>query len=349
MAPDRSEPRDLVLAAFQENPLGGTHRVTIASAGTLGLVGAAFVFLEGEWLVLAVCIGSVAFLTFARGLGKRRSLVLRARDLFTVGGEIDRPVRWADLQGVDAKGMGVDLIRRNGTRIHLRLRFLDPPERSEAISLVIRHWEIYLLYGPLRLPERQHAEVRSGSASLRPVSQGDRDFCVQLEIDEDYHEHQLAVGFTREMAEAVFGANLPLYEEQAAFWKYVIIEDESPAGSVTVHLHDPVLRHAQVGISILAPFQNRGLGSKALRTLVRFLRDETNLVKLSAGCFADNHRCRRALEKAGMVHCGTLSKFWLKGAHWKDGLLFELDLERDKLALAADESSTVEAYPKPDK
>lgn len=249
--------------------------------------------------------------------------MLRNEDLFTVGGEIDEGVPWSGLQAVEGIGTGAELVRKDGTRRHLALGFLKPGVRSDAISRIVRHFEVFLLHGPLTLPGQANVEIQSGALTLRPVDRYDRDFCVSVELDPDRIEYQLAIRSTRELGEAVFDEALPVYRQQCAFWKYLIVVEGSSAGIVTVHLSDPILRHAQIGIDLVAAFQNRGIGSEALRVLIEFFRRETSLLKISAGCFADNHRCRRALEKAGMRLCGSQTRFWLKGREWKDGLLFE--------------------------
>jgi RimJ/RimL family protein N-acetyltransferase len=64
-----------------------------------------------------------------------------------------------------------------------------------------------------------------------------------------------------------------------------------------------------------------------VRAALAFLGSESNLTRISAGCFSDNHACRRMLEKSEMRHLGTQRRFWLKGDAWKDGEMFEYIFE----------------------
>jgi RimJ/RimL family protein N-acetyltransferase len=131
----------------------------------------------------------------------------------------------------------------------------------------------------------------------------------------------------RELAEQSFVETLPVNGVQSTHWRFVIEKDGISVGTVNAQLSDPILREAEIGIELLPAYRNQGIRSEALAALIGFLRCESNILKLSAGCFADNLRSRRALEKAGMELRSVFSRFWLKGADWKDGAFFELILD----------------------
>jgi len=104
----------------------------------------------------------------------------------------------------------------------------------------------------------------------------------------------------------------------------VIVFKQVPVGAVSLTLVDPILRQGQIGIDLAEEFQDQGLGSEALKAWMDVIRLRTNLTKLSAGCFVENARCRRVLEKAGFSRVGTVEKFWVKDGEWKTAHWFEM-------------------------
>ena len=61
---------------------------------------------------------------------------------------------------------------------------------------------------------------------------------------------------------------------------------------------------------------NRGFGSDAIQTLVRFAFDEMNLVKLRINVFGYNERAKHILLGHGFVEEGTLRRdFYRDGAY----------------------------------
>jgi RimJ/RimL family protein N-acetyltransferase len=180
-----------------------------------------------------------------------------------------------------------------------------------------------------------------GEVRMQLASSQDLDLWVELAISPENAAHQLTRGNTREMAQAVAPAAVAVDGDSVGFARYTIMTGEQRAGFLTVYLEDPVLRHAKLGIDLLPEFWGRGYGTRAVTAIIKFLTGETNVIKVSAGCFSDNARCRRVLEKAGLEHCGSFSRFWMKAGEWKAGEHYELDLLKRRPARAITPERTI--------
>ena len=88
-------------------------------------------------------------------------------------------------------------------------------------------------------------------------------------------------------------------------------------GNASIHAIDWVSRTASFGLFIGEPSAwNRGFGTDAIRTLVRFAFDEMNLRKLRINVFEYNGKARHILESIGFVQEGKLvGEFFREGAY----------------------------------
>lgn len=94
-------------------------------------------------------------------------------------------------------------------------------------------------------------------------------------------------------------------------------DDRTHIGNASIHDIDWVSRTAWFGLFIGEPTAwNRGFGSDAIGTLVRFAFDEMNLVKLRINVFDYNERAKHVLEARGFVQEGRLQRdFYREGTY----------------------------------
>lgn len=94
-------------------------------------------------------------------------------------------------------------------------------------------------------------------------------------------------------------------------------DDRTHIGNASIHDIDWVSRTAAFGLFIGEPSAwNRGFGSDAIRTLVRFAFDEMNLQKLRINVFDYNDRAKHVLLTQGFVQEGRLRReFYREGAY----------------------------------
>jgi RimJ/RimL family protein N-acetyltransferase len=97
------------------------------------------------------------------------------------------------------------------------------------------------------------------------------------------------------------------------FWAIEV--DGTLVGTTGIHGIDWINAHATTGIMVGdKSYWRRGVATEAMRLRTRFAFHELNLHKLRTFVLADNAASRRALEKAGYRHAGTLRE-----EHWSDG------------------------------
>jgi RimJ/RimL family protein N-acetyltransferase len=94
-------------------------------------------------------------------------------------------------------------------------------------------------------------------------------------------------------------------------------DDRAHIGNASIHDIDWVSRTASFGLFIGEPTAwNKGFGSDAISTLVRFAFDEMNLQKLRINVFDYNDRAKHVLDTHGFVQEGRLRReFYREGTY----------------------------------
>jgi aminoglycoside 6'-N-acetyltransferase len=89
---------------------------------------------------------------------------------------------------------------------------------------------------------------------------------------------------------------------------------------------DPKYRHASVDLFLDPAFHGRGLGTEAVRRVVRHLLDELGHHRITIDPAAANTAAIRAYEKVGFRPVGVMRRYErdADGEGWHDGLLMEL-------------------------
>ena len=111
----------------------------------------------------------------------------------------------------------------------------------------------------------------------------------------------------------------------------VIEADGSVAGGIEWYEEtDPDYRHAGIDVYLGSAFQDRGLGTEAIRMLARHLFDERGHHRLVIDPAADNARAIRCYEKVGFRRVGIMRRYERgRDGSFHDGLL--MDMLRDEL------------------
>ena len=116
------------------------------------------------------------------------------------------------------------------------------------------------------------------------------------------------------------------FYDPAWAYTYVIEVDGEHAGIIQFHeVPDPDYQSAGVDITLAGAYQDRGLGTDALRTLVRYLIDGRGHHRVTIDPAVDNARAIRTYEKVGFKPVGVMRRYE-RGADgaWHDGLLMDL-------------------------
>lgn len=151
--------------------------------------------------------------------------------------------------------------------------------------------------------------------NLRPLAPGDEAELLRI------HATPEVVRWWDEPSEG-----FPWTDEPDAT-RYVIEVDGAVAGLIqfTEEL-DPKYRHAGIDLFLDPSVHGRGLGTEAVRRVVRLLIDERGHHRITIDPAAENAAAVRAYEKAGFRPVGVmrLSERDADGRGWHDSLLMEL-------------------------
>ena len=101
------------------------------------------------------------------------------------------------------------------------------------------------------------------------------------------------------------------------------IEAEGGAliGSIRLKRGSPEDRHADFGIGIEREYWNRGYGTDATRTILRFAFEEMNLHRVSLMVLDYNDRAQRCYEKCGFRVEGRARSARFRDGRWCDEIL----------------------------
>lgn len=117
----------------------------------------------------------------------------------------------------------------------------------------------------------------------------------------------------------------PLTDDPGAT-RLVIAVDGAVAGMIQFAEElDPKYRHASIDLFLDPALHGRGLGTEAVRTVVRHLIGERGHHRITIDPAAANAAAIRAYEKAGFSRVGVMRRYERDagGGGWHDGLLME--------------------------
>jgi aminoglycoside 6'-N-acetyltransferase len=92
---------------------------------------------------------------------------------------------------------------------------------------------------------------------------------------------------------------------------------------------EPKYRHASIDVFLDPAFHGRGIGTEAVRRVVRLLVEERGHHRITIDPAADNAAAIRSYEKVGFRPVGVMRRYEREadGEGWHDGLLMELVVE----------------------
>jgi aminoglycoside 6'-N-acetyltransferase len=160
-------------------------------------------------------------------------------------------------------------------------------------------------------------ELRGERIVLRPLRIDDAPRLAELAADPevarwwpDLDEAELAEKAERKPNEGFFA----------------VVHDGEPIGLVQYHEElDPEYRHAGIDLFVGAPYQNRGLGTDAVRTIARHLVHDRGHHRLTIDPVAHNTRAIRSYEKVGFRRVGIMREYQRDpDGSWRDGMLLDL-------------------------
>ncbi|HEX7299154.1 MAG TPA: GNAT family protein [Solirubrobacteraceae bacterium] len=117
------------------------------------------------------------------------------------------------------------------------------------------------------------------------------------------------------------------WDDEPEATRLTIEVDGAVAGMIQFHEElEPKYRHAGIDLFLDPALHNRGIGTEAIRQLVRHLIDERGHHRIVIDPAATNAAAIRSYEKAGFRPVGIMRSYErdVGGDGWHDGLLMEL-------------------------
>ena len=157
--------------------------------------------------------------------------------------------------------------------------------------------------------------LRGARVTLRPATDADVEPLTAIVEEPSVREWWGTIGSRADMAEALLDEMPFAVEVDGALAGWLSVSEEN----------EPDYRHAAIDIVLASAYQDRGLGSEALRTVIRWLIDERGHHRFTIDPAASNARAIRAYEAVGFQPVGVLRRYD-RGADgiWRDGLLMDL-------------------------
>jgi aminoglycoside 6'-N-acetyltransferase len=161
-------------------------------------------------------------------------------------------------------------------------------------------------------------ELRGDRVVLRPPTEADVDRIVELGANPEVARWWPGLTPEDVLAQA--------RGEDEDVTVFAILAGDEVAGMIQHYEEtDPEFRHAGIDLFLGAPFQGRGLGTDAVRTLARHLVRDLGHHRLVIDPAAHNERAIRCFEKVGFRRVGVMREYWRDGdGVWRDGVLLDL-------------------------
>ena len=161
------------------------------------------------------------------------------------------------------------------------------------------------------------------SVSIRPASDADVDFLVELYSDEEVRPFLAAAG-SYDRA----GVAARVAQDPAAGGLLVIELSGEAAGAMAWELVYERSRIVHVsGVAVHPRFRGRRLADDAARLFQRYLIRERGFHRIELEIYGFNERAQRHAERAGFVKEGVKRKAYARGDGWVDGVLYALVAE----------------------
>ena len=169
--------------------------------------------------------------------------------------------------------------------------------------------------------------IRGQQVYLRPPERDDVPRFVAWFSDADVLRHlEMRAPMSVAMEEAWFERMLASEGKTDYHFVICLLADGRPIGTVGLHGIDERSGHGEFGIAIGEKEEwAKGYGTDALNAICDFGFGELRLERIGLQVYAENERGRRAYEKAGFVHEGTLRRaHFARGQHQDVNVMSQL-------------------------
>ncbi len=162
--------------------------------------------------------------------------------------------------------------------------------------------------------------------TLRAPEPSDLDFLYRLECQPEVWRISWGAGpVSRQMLwDYLSNYTADIYRDRQMRW--MIDEDNSPAGTVDITDYDPAHARAMLGIAVDSQCRGRGIATRAIGLAADYCRDMLHLHQLAVIVPRDNDASLRLFQRAGFKASGCLRSWVRKGDTYTDAVIMQLML-----------------------
>ena len=126
----------------------------------------------------------------------------------------------------------------------------------------------------------------------------------------------------RPLARETFDERVARNRDDPHHVEFVVTVEGRLVGRCSLMHEDPLARHAEVGIGLVADGRGKGYGTDALRVLVEFAFVRRNLRRLHLSVIASNEPAIASYRKVGFVEEGRRREHcWVRGGYQDEVLM----------------------------
>jgi RimJ/RimL family protein N-acetyltransferase len=160
---------------------------------------------------------------------------------------------------------------------------------------------------------------RGQQVHLRALDAADAPTCAAWFNDAALTGHMNKGAFPNTLAQQVEHLEKMQRSRSDVQLGIVLAETGQLIGTIGIHKIDATHRHGDISIVIGdTSIQGKGVATEAIGLMAAHAFEKLNLHKVTAGMWASNVGSRRAFEKNGFVHEGTLRESFWQGDRWVD-------------------------------
>ncbi len=162
--------------------------------------------------------------------------------------------------------------------------------------------------------------------ALRQLQESDWPLFLDIETDKEIQKHIADISEVNTLRKR-FDGQLGQWDKEKEKWTTLVIEskDENKAiGFIGIYSEWEEIKHAEVGIKLLAASQGRGYGKEALTLVLDFLINQCRYHKIKAVITEGNEASCKLFRSCGFLLEGTLRDNCVINGSFHNDLIYGL-------------------------
>ncbi len=188
----------------------------------------------------------------------------------------------------------------------------------------LEHVQSWYMEDTNRMKRFTHHELHFDPYTLRPLTETDSELLVGYLNDAGMSQW---MGMPSPFEEKDFAELLARWrtaQKNGLGINWVIEEEGVPVGMIACHHTDWKFKRTEIGYMTFAPSRGRGIIPSVTRSVAELLFNEYQMERVEVRTDVHNEASRRAAEKAGFTHEGSLRRNFLNKGEVSDDAIFSM-------------------------